>query len=145
MHTFEYTRAAKPDDAVAFPDAVSFLILSEASLGELNDRLVTQGEEAVPMNRFRPNLVISGATPFAEDTWPRLRIGEIAFRAAGPCLRCQVPTIDQLTAERGKEPIRTLATYRRSPADATDVIFGQNLIHETKSGTIRVGDSVVLG
>ncbi len=136
--------AARPGDVVTFADSVPFLVISEASLADLNDRLVAQGEEAVPMNRFRPNFVVNGCAAFAEDTWPGFRIGGVSFRAAGQCARCPVPTIDQFTAERGKEPLRTLATYRRAPNDATNVVFGQNVIHETKSGTVRVGDAVVL-
>ncbi len=134
--------AAAPGDIVSFADAVSFLVISEASLHELNDRLVARDEEALPMSRFRPNLVIAGAAPFAEDAWPRVRVGEIVFRAAGPCARCIVTTTDQLTGERGKEPLRTLATYRRDANDPTNVNFGQNLIHETLTGTLRIGNLV---
>lgn len=136
--------AAQPGDVVAFADAVPLLVISEASLNDLNDRIVARGEEPLPMDRFRPNLVVAGCAPYAEDAWPRFRVGEAIFRAAGPCARCIVTTTDQLTAERGKEPLRTLATYRRDPADPTDVNFGQNLIHETKSGMLRVGDAVTL-
>jgi uncharacterized protein len=132
--------AAGPGDRVSFADAVPFLVISEASLANLNDRLVAQGDDALPMNRFRPNLIVSGCDAFAEDTWARFRIGQVIFRGAGPCSRCVVTTTDQITAERGKEPLRTLATYRRDPTDPTDVNFGQNLIHETKSGSLRVGD-----
>jgi len=136
--------AARPEDVVNFADAVPFLALSEASLADLNDRLVAQGGEPVPMDRFRPNLVISGCAPYAEDTWLRFRIGDLAFRHAGPCVRCIITTTDQLTAARGREPLRTLATYRRDPAEPTDVQFGVNLIHETLQGTLRVGDPVTL-
>jgi len=135
---------AQPGDVVAFADAYPFLAIGEATLGELNDRLVARGEDALPMDRFRPNLVIAGSLPFAEDTWPRVRIGEIVLRAGGPCARCTVTTTDQQTAERGKEPLRTLATYRRDAVDPTDVNFGQNLIHETKRGTLRIGDAVAV-
>jgi hypothetical protein len=96
------------------------------------------------MNRFRPSFIVAGCEAFAEDTWTRFQAGGITFRTAGPCARCVVTTTDQLTAERGKEPLRTLATYRRDPEDPTDVNFGQNLIHETKSGTLRLGDRIVL-
>ncbi len=96
------------------------------------------------MNRFRPSLVVRGCAPYAEDTWPRFRIGEIIFHAGGPCGRCIVTTTDQETAERGIEPLRTLATYRRDAADPTNVNFGQNLIHETKRGPLRVGDAIDL-
>jgi uncharacterized protein YcbX len=133
---------AKPDDLFNFADGYPFLVIGEASLADLNDRIVERGDEPVPMNRFRPSLVISGAASFAEDNWPRLRIGEIVFRAGGPCARCIVTTTDQFTGARGKEPLRTLATYRRDTSDPSAVNFGQNLIHETKSGTLRVGDLV---
>lgn len=132
----------QPGDRVSFADAYPFLVIGEASLAELNDRLVAKGEDPLQMDRFRPNLVISGCPAFAEDTWPRFRVGDIVFRAAGPCARCVVTTTDQLTAERGKEPLRTLATYRRDAHDPTDVNFGQNLIHETKTGILRRGDAV---
>ncbi len=135
-------KAARPGDAVAFPDAYPFLAISEASLADLNDRLVARGEDALPMNRFRPNLVIAGCDAFAEDGWPRVRIGGVTFRAGGPCARCVVTTTNQLTAERGKEPLRLLASYRRDAVDPTNVNFGQNLIHETKSGTLNIGDAV---
>lgn len=124
---------ALPGDEAPFSDAFPLLVISEASLEELNGRLT----EPVPMNRFRPNVVISGCDAFAEDTWKRIRIGDVVLRAAGPCGRCIVTTIDQASLEQSKEPLRTLAQYRRSADGA--VLFGQNYIHETKSGTLRVG------
>lgn len=136
--------SAEPTDAVSFADSCPFLLVSEASLADLNDRLVARGEEALPMNRFRPNLVVNGCDAFAEDTWSRFKIGDLVFRSAGPCARCVVTTTNQDTAERGKEPLRTLASYRRDPTDPTEVNFGQNLIHETKSGMLRIGDKVEL-
>jgi uncharacterized protein YcbX len=119
---------ARPGDRVSFADAYPFLAIGEASLADLNDRLVAKGEEPLPMDRFRPNLVISGCAAFAEDAWARF----------------VVTTTDQLTAERGKEPLRTLASYRRDAHDPTDVNFGQNLIHETKAGVLRIGDAIEL-
>jgi uncharacterized protein YcbX len=133
---------AQPNDVVSFVDAYPFLVISEASLCDLNDRLVARGEESLPMNRFRPSLVISGCSAFAEDSWSRLLIGSITFRAGGACSRCIVTTTDQVTGERSVEPLRTLASYRRDPIDTTAINFGQNLIHETKSGTLRLGDLV---
>ena len=135
---------AGPGDRVHFADALPFLILGEATLADLNDRLAGRSEQPAPMNRFRPNLVITGSQAFAEDTWTRFRIGEIIFRTAGCCTRCTITVTDQDTAERGDEPLRTLATYRRDPNDSTAINFGQNLIHETKTGTLRLGDSVAL-
>lgn len=133
---------AQPGDVVSFADAYPLLALSEASLADLNDRLVLRSEEPVPMNRFRPNLVIAGCPAFAEDTWRRVRIGAAVFRIAGPCARCIITTTDQETAVRYKEPLLTLASYRRDPTDPSDVNFGQNLVHETKSGVLRIGDAV---
>ena len=135
---------ARPGDRVSFADAYPFLVVCEASLADLNDRLIAQGGDALPMDRFRPNLVVAGCPAFAEDKWPSFRIGEITFRAGGPCARCVVTTTDQLTALRDREPLRTLAAYRRDAADPTDVNFGQNLIHETKTGVLRVGDKVAM-
>jgi uncharacterized protein YcbX len=137
--------AAHPGDTVTFADAYPLLVIGEATLADLNDRLLARGEEPLPMNRFRPNLVVTGAPAFAEDTWACFRVGSVTFRAGGPCARCIMTTTDQATGQRtGPEPLRTLATYRRDATDPTDVNFGQNLIHETKSGTLRVGDPVVL-
>lgn len=134
---------ALPGDVVNFADGYPLLLAGTASLDDLNDRLIAQGEAPVPMDRFRPNLVVRGAAPFAEDRWPRVRVGNVVLRAAGDCVRCPVVTTDQETAERGPEPLRTLARYRRQP-DGQGVIFGQNMIHESKSGAIRVGDLVEL-
>lgn len=136
--------AARAGDTFHFGDAAPVLVISEASLADLNDRIVARGDEAIPMDRFRPNLVVAGCAAFAEDTWPRFRLGTVTFRAAGKSSRCIVTTTDQLTGERGNEPLRTLATYRRDAVDSTDVNFGQNLIHETKSGMLQLGDAVTL-
>ncbi len=138
-------KTARADDLVHFGDAAPFLAISEASLADLNDRLFARGEDALPMNRFRPNLVVTGCAPYEEDRWTRLQIGPLAFRNAGPCARCIVTTTDQLTARRGKEPLRTFATYRRDKTDPTNVNFGVNLIHDTHIGTLRVGDPVSTG
>jgi uncharacterized protein len=135
----ESVRPVDPDyseqgDRVGLADGFPFLLISEASLANLNARL----EHALPMNRFRPNLVVAGCEPFAEDGWRRVRIGHITFRVAKPCARCAITTVDQGTAARGKEPLRTLATFRKH---GTKVLFGQNLIHEA-AGMLRAGDPV---
>ncbi len=134
--------AGQPGDAHGFADGYPFLVLSEASLDGLNRRLAHAGSPPVPMDRFRANLVVAGCAPHAEDTWRRVRVGPIIFRAAGPCSRCVITTTDQSTGVRGEEPLRTLAGYRRDPAKTTNVNFGQNLVHEVKSGLLRVGDPV---
>lgn len=125
---------ARPEDHVTLADGFPFLLISKASLADLNDRLA----EPLPMDRFRPNLVVGGCEPFAEDGWEEIRIGDIYFRVAKPCARCAITTVDQETGKKGKEPLTTLATFRNSPSG---VLFGQNLIHEAP-GTLRVGDAV---
>jgi uncharacterized protein YcbX len=138
------------DDIVSFADGYPFMALSEASLEDLNSRL----EASLPMNRFRPNLVISGAESYAEDGWKRVRIGDTIFRGTKPSARCSITTVDQARGVfAGKEPLRTLAGYRQAKQvmpDAytamgmggNDVLFGQNLVPENVGDMIRVGDEV---
>ena len=133
---------ARPGDLVGFADGYPFLAVSEASLLDLNRRIGRSGGSPVPMNRFRPNLVLGGCGPHSEDAWRRIRIGSIVLRAAGPCTRCIITTTDQATGARSVEPLRTLAGYRRNPEEPSLVNFGQNLVHEVKSGLLRVGDPV---
>ena len=125
---------AESGDQVSFADGFAFLLISEASLEDLNGRL----EDPLPMNRFRPNFVVRGCGPYAEDGWNRLRIGGVPFRVAEPCPRCAITTVNQKTGARGKEPLRTLATYRNTELGT---VFGRNLIHDTL-GTVSVGDPV---
>ena len=125
---------ARSGDQTSFADAFPLLLVSEASLEDLNGRL----ESPIPMNRFRPNLVVRGCGPYAEDGWEEVRVGNALFRAAEPCARCAVTTVDQQTGERGKEPLKTLATYRKADVE---VLFGRYLIH-TSPGTVSVGDPV---
>lgn len=127
-------RYGRADDSVSLADGYPLLLTTTASLAALN-RLMSS---PVPMNRFRPNVTVAGTGPWEEDGWARLRIGEVVFRAAKPCARCVVTTIDQRTGARGDEPLRTLARHRRIDGKA---VFGQNLIPESY-GTIRVGDVV---
>jgi uncharacterized protein YcbX len=141
---FPPSLAQPPHPVVSFADGYPLLAISKASLADLNDRLVAQGEEPVPMDRFRPNLVVAGCSAYAEDTWERFQIGGVVLHAAGPCARCSVITTDQRTGARHSEPLRTLAQYRRDAVDSTRLNFGQNLIPETRAGTVRVGDPVRL-
>ncbi len=135
----DYAGSGKP---VGFADGYACLATSEASLAELNERLAAQGHRALPMNRFRPNIVVAGGAPWAEDTWGEIGIGAAAFRAAKPCGRCQVTTTDQATGEvRGPEPLATLATYREHPEFG--IMFGMNWVVEM-TGLIRVGDVVTV-
>ncbi len=132
---------ATPGEEVSFADGFPLLLISEESLEDLNSRL----ESPVPMNRFRPNMVVRGAGwPFAEDTWSTLtlqRTGDV-LRVVKPCARCQMPTIDQQIGRRtGPEPLETLTRYRR---EGNKVLFGQNLIHNWRGSpiTLRVGDTL---
>jgi uncharacterized protein YcbX len=121
---------------VSFADAYPMLLLSEGSLAELNRRMATP----LPMNRFRPNLVLRGLPAFGEDDLGEFAIGEIGFRAVKPCDRCVLTTTDQETAERGVEPLRTLATFRKWDGK---VWFGQNVAHQ-RAGRLAVGMPVRL-
>ncbi|AMR26569.1 hypothetical protein A0257_05260 [Hymenobacter psoromatis] len=123
---------------VSFADGYPYLLVTEESLAKLN----TQLTEPVPMNRFRPNLILRGAAADAEMAWSSLRINDLHFRAVRGCGRCIVTTIDQATAHKNPagEPLRTLATYRKPDQK---VIFGQNVTGPV-AGHLRVGDEVVV-
>ena len=125
---------ARPGDIVSFADGYPFLIISEGSLADLNARL----RSPITMDRFRPNIVISGTEPYAEDTYAHVQIGEISFRGPKRCERCVMTTVDPETGIGGKEPLRTLAKYR---VEDSKIWFGMNLIHDGV-GMLRVGDSV---
>ena len=133
----DYTDAER---LVGFADGYAYLVTTEASLAELNTRLAANGVRAVPMNRFRPNLVVRGGGAFDEDGWREIRVGEAVLRAAKPCGRCQVTTTDQATGEvTGPEPLETLASFRNDPEFGTR--FGVNFV-SVKAGAVRVGDPV---
>ncbi|MEU4550648.1 MOSC domain-containing protein [Micromonospora violae] len=129
-------------DQVSFADAYPLLLANAASLDVLNDWLAETGEEPVPMTRFRPNLVVSGAPAWAEDDWAGrpLRIGDRLFRAAGPCDRCVVTTTDQETGVRNKEPLRTLGRHRNVKQK---LLFGLNLV-PLDSGPLAVDAPIVI-
>jgi hypothetical protein len=122
------------DASLRFADSMPFLLISEASLADLNRRL----DEPVPMDRFRPNLVVSGGNAFQEDAWKRIRVGGVLMQVVKSCVRCEITTIDQETGVKGIEPLETLGTYRTG---AKGVLFGRHLLHESL-GNIRVGDEV---
>jgi uncharacterized protein YcbX len=127
--------AVTSQDEVGFADGFPLLIVSRESLDDLNSRM----ETPVPMNRFRPNLVVAGCEPFAEDSWKRIRIGQVEIALVKPCARCLVTTHDQTTGERmGKEPLRTLASFRRINNKA---MFAVNAI-PLSFGEIQVGDQL---
>jgi MOSC domain-containing protein len=127
----------------AFSDGHALLIASESSLDTLNERIASGGGEPVPMDRFRPNVVISGwAEPHREDEARELAAGTAKFGYAERCVRCQVPMVDQETAAMaGPEPIRTLATYRRG--EDGGVVFGMKAA-VLRPGQLTVGDEVIV-
>ncbi|KOX25283.1 molybdenum cofactor biosysynthesis protein [Streptomyces sp. NRRL F-4707] len=134
-------RYALPGETVSFADGYPLLLTTTASLDALNS-LIARGDHAdegpLPMNRFRPNLVVSGTGAWEEDGWSRVAVGEVVLRVARPSGRCVVTTTDQSTADRGAEPLRSLARHRRV---AGKLLFGQNLV-PLGGGTVRVGDPV---
>jgi uncharacterized protein YcbX len=127
----EYNRG---DDIVSFADGFPYLLIGDASVADLNNRLA----ESVTMERFRPNITVSGALPFAEDTWRSVRCGDVSFDVRKACARCVVTTLDPDTGAKGKEPLATLATYRNVGGR---ILMGMNLVSDG-SGTVKVGQSV---
>jgi uncharacterized protein YcbX len=126
----------RDEDVVSLADAFPLLLISQAALDALNAKLA----QPVPMLRFRPNLVVAGTAPHAEDGWKRIRIGAVEFDVVTACTRCVFTTVDFERGERDPsgEPLRTLTTYRRTPNGVT---FGQNLIPRGQ-GVVRVGDAI---
>lgn len=136
MRKLDPRYAVNADDHTGFADGYPILIISAESLRELNSRL----ERPLPMNRFRPNLVVKGCRPFEEDVWKQIRIGGVELAIVKPCPRCVVTTIDQETLAEGKEPLRTLHKFRQQAGGA---MFGQNTI-PLNEGRIRAGDEAVI-
>ncbi|WP_183572840.1 MOSC domain-containing protein [Mucilaginibacter sp. X5P1] len=118
----------------SFSDAYPFMIIGQATLDDLNNRLA----EALPMDRFRPNIVFTGGKAFEEDLLDNFTIGNIRFNGVKLCARCILTTINQDNAVKAKEPLKTLAGYRRKD---NKIYFGQNLIH-VGNGIIKVGDAI---
>ena len=125
---------ANKGEKTAFSDGFPLLLISEASLNDLNDRL----SMPITIERFRPNIVVSGCQPFAEDNWKKIRINDITFRLVKPCSRCVIPSINIETAIREEEPIKTLSTYRKRE---NKIFFGQNVIANSP-GEIDVGMTI---
>lgn len=124
------------DDHVSLADGYPFLIIGQSSLNDLNNRL----SEPLPMNRFRPNFVFTGGEPYEEDEWRNFSIGTNKFVGVKPCSRCVMTTVNQDTAAKGAEPLKTLATYRRRN---NKIYFGQNVI-ALDHGEVSVGDKILL-
>lgn len=122
------------DEHVGLADAYPFLIIGQSSLDDLNSRLA----EAVPMNRFRPNLVFTGGQPYEEESWRDFKVGANQFVGVKPCARCVLTTVNQDTALKGKEPLLTLSKYRRV---GEKVIFGQNVV-AINHNVIHIGDEI---
>jgi uncharacterized protein YcbX len=137
-------RFALPTDYVSFADAYPLLLATSASLAQLNDWIADgprADEGPLPMTRFRPNVVVDGTAPWEEDGWRRIRIGTAEFRVVKGCDRCVMTMTDPDTALRSKEPIATLAKYRRWDGETW---FGMNIIPDTPGAEIAVGDEVVV-
>ena len=124
------------DSISSFSDGYPILMLSDASMRDLNSKLATP----IPINRFRPNLVIKSETAFIEDSLKVFQIKDIDFFAVKPCARCLITTIDQDSAVAGKEPLKTLASYRQTEKK---VLFGINVIAASK-GKIKIGDPIYI-
>jgi uncharacterized protein len=120
---------ASAAERVAFADGFPLLVLGYASIEDINARLQSQGIVPIGVERFRPNLVVEDAEPFAEDTWKQLHVasdqGDVRIEIVKPCARCSIISVDPRTGVQGVEPMRTLATYRRRGAD---VYVGQNAL-----------------
>jgi uncharacterized protein YcbX len=118
----------------SFSDAYPLLLIGQASLDDLNSRLI----DALPMNRFRPNIVFTGGEPYSEDTMQHIIINGINIYGVKLCARCIMTTIDQITTHKSKEPLKTLAGYRRK---GNKILFGQNLTNISE-GIINIGDEL---
>ncbi|WP_339531866.1 MOSC domain-containing protein [Pseudomonas mucidolens] len=128
----------KDEDQVAFADGFPLLLIGQASLDDVSQRIGRPME----MLRFRPNLVVEGGDAFAEDSWKRVRIGDVEFRVVKPCSRCILTTLDPQTGARSddREPLTTLKTYRERDGD---ILFGQNLVNDG-AGHLEVGMPVTV-
>lgn len=133
--------ARRPAQA-SFSDAFPVLIVSQASLDDLNQHLVERGSDPIPMTRFRPNFVVTDCDAFAEDTWDIVQIGNVTLDVVKPCARCATTTVDQATGTipDHTEPLATLNAFRKQ---GSKVMFAQNAIHHAP-GTVTIGDSVII-
>lgn len=131
---FVNKKYAHNNETVGFADGFPFLIIGQSSLDLLNSKL----PQKIPVNRFRPNFVFTGSKAHDEDNWQTIKIGEVIFDVVKPCARCVIPTIDQNTGIKNKEPLTTLSKYRRS---GNKILFGQNLIARN-SGFVNLGDGL---
>lgn len=129
-------RYAPAGHHVSFADGFPYLVIGQASLDELNQRL----EQPIPMDRFRPNFVVTGGQAFEEDAWQDFAINDFPFKGVKPCARCIIITTDQETAQRSAEPLKTLANFRKK---GNKILFGQNVVWLGQGEhVLRVGDAV---
>ena len=129
--------------ATRFADGYPILLIGQASLDDLNAKLGSAGRAALPMNRFRPNLVVEGLGAFEEDVLALLSTGELARRPVKPCARCPIPAIDQATGEVGPDPLDILQSYRAKPRMEGAVCMGMNCIVSAGAGrTLHVGQEL---
>jgi uncharacterized protein YcbX len=127
-----------------FADGYPLLVIGAASLADLNDKLRRSGRPALPMDRFRPNLVIDGLGAFDEDYIDTFALGAAVIKPVKPCPRCPIPSIDQATGVAGPDPLDILQGYRRNPRLDDAVCFGMNCIEHAGAGErLFVGQDVV--
>lgn len=133
---YDRPKAQDQPSAVSFADGYPYLLIGQASLDDLNQRL----PQPIGMLRFRPNMIISGGFPYDEDAWQQFRIGDINFYGVKPCARCVLTTIDPATGQKGREPLHTLAQYCQWKHK---ILFGQNVLADANAGDLlRVGQPV---
>ncbi|HXL56849.1 MAG TPA: MOSC N-terminal beta barrel domain-containing protein [Chitinophagaceae bacterium] len=128
------SRYAFNKEITSFSDGYPMLLIGQSSLDDLNNKLT----ESISINRFRPNIVFTGGEPFEEDILEHFIINNINFYGVKPCARCVITTIDQKNAIKGREPLKTLASYR---GYKNKIYFGQNLLHHGE-GIIKVDDKI---
>ena len=128
-----------------FSDGYPILVAGAGSLDDLNDKLRAAGREALPMNRFRPNLVISGIEAFEEDYAETFQLGDAQLKPVKPCPRCPMPSVDQATGEFGPDPLDIMQSYRAKPELDGALCFGMNSILLSGEGQrVRVGQEIVV-
>jgi uncharacterized protein YcbX/ferredoxin len=144
QNSFRERKANTPNARkIAFADGYPVLLISQASLDNLNKHLLGNQQESVSMTQFRPNIVVDDCLPFAEDTWLHIRIGEVDFKVSKPCERCIFTTVNPQNGEKHpkQQPLQMLKSFRQTHDG--EVLFGQNLI-ALNSGEIHQGDKVTI-
>lgn len=135
---------AHRDVPVLFSDGYPFLLISQASLDDLNCKLAAQQRAALPMNRFRPNLVIDGVAAFEEDYMESLDIGAATLKPVKPCARCTMPAVDQASGSVGPDPLDILQSYRANPKLDGGIAFGMNAVLAGPAQKVRVGQEIAV-